>query len=155
MAPAALHPPDDWLSAYGLGTLDDPAAANVSRHLEGCPACRRWVAELPADDFVGRLREAFGAPLNHSERGEPFGGGPGGARWRLPLIGVSGARVVLVGLAIVWSVEPHDPNLVVEVPSNTDLSPVMDRELAAVPIDPRVRTAFINRGIWMIDGVEL
>jgi len=64
MAPAALHPPDDSLAAFGLGLLDDPAAADVARHLTGCAPCRRRVAELPADPFLGRLRDAVGPRAN-------------------------------------------------------------------------------------------
>jgi serine/threonine protein kinase len=60
MALAVHHPPDDSLVAYGLGLLDDPAAADVARHLDGCPSCKRRVAELPADSFVGRMRDAVG-----------------------------------------------------------------------------------------------
>jgi anti-sigma factor RsiW len=61
-APHALHPADQTLSAYGLGKLDDAAAEWVNQHLESCPACRRRVAELSADSFLGRLRDAQAQP---------------------------------------------------------------------------------------------
>jgi serine/threonine protein kinase len=60
MAAAVSHPPDPLLAAFGLGTLDEPMADEVARHLESCPDCRRRVAELPADDFVVRMRAAVG-----------------------------------------------------------------------------------------------
>src|SRR5262249_27469909 len=34
----------------------------VNQHLESCPACRRRVAELSSDSFLGRLRDAQGRP---------------------------------------------------------------------------------------------
>jgi serine/threonine protein kinase len=76
MAPAALHPPDDSLAAYGLGQLADPVADEVARHLEACPACRRRVADLPADDFLGRLRDAAGAKADTSRPNESVPDGP-------------------------------------------------------------------------------
>jgi len=56
------HPTDKTLNAYGLGKLDDPTAQSVHKHLESCPDCRRRVAELTSDSFVGRLRDAQGRP---------------------------------------------------------------------------------------------
>ena len=53
----ALHPADETLHAYGLGKLDDPSAEEVNRHLEACPDCRRRVAEMSADSFLGRVRD--------------------------------------------------------------------------------------------------
>jgi serine/threonine protein kinase len=60
--PPTSHPSGDDLVAYGLGRLDDAAAGAVSRHLEACAGCRRRVAELSADSFLGRVRGAFGVP---------------------------------------------------------------------------------------------
>ena len=56
------HPTDQTLYAYGLGKLDDAAAGSVHRHLEACPDCRRRVAELSSDSFLGRLRDAKARP---------------------------------------------------------------------------------------------
>jgi len=61
-AQVAQHPTDQTLSSYGLGKLDDGLAESVNEHLESCPACRRRVAELTSDSFVGRLRNAWGRP---------------------------------------------------------------------------------------------
>src|SRR3954454_5993188 len=61
-APPALHPTDQTLATYGLGKLDDPSAESVHAHLEGCPDCRRRVAELSSDSFLGRLRDAQARP---------------------------------------------------------------------------------------------
>ena len=53
-----LHPTAEILQAYGLGRLDDASAEAVYKHLEDCPDCRRQVAEMSPDSFLGRLREA-------------------------------------------------------------------------------------------------
>ena len=52
------HPTDQTLSSYGLGKLDDASQRAVDDHLEHCPACRNRVAELSADSFLGRIRDA-------------------------------------------------------------------------------------------------
>jgi serine/threonine protein kinase/WD40 repeat protein len=54
----ALHPTDQTLHDYALGRLDDTAAESVGTHLEGCTDCRRRVAEVSSDSFLGRLRDA-------------------------------------------------------------------------------------------------
>ncbi len=61
-ATAAAHPTDQILQSYGLGKLDDALAQTVNIHLESCPACRRRVAEMSSDSFLGRLRNAQGSP---------------------------------------------------------------------------------------------
>ena len=53
----AAHPTDPILKAYGLGKLDDASSASVSKHLESCDSCRRKVADLSSDDFLGRLQK--------------------------------------------------------------------------------------------------
>ena len=55
---ASVHPADETLVSYGLGKLDDTLAESVNKHLEQCVPCRRRVAELSSDSFVGRLRDA-------------------------------------------------------------------------------------------------
>ncbi len=52
------HPTDRTLGSYGLGKLDDGSAKAVNKHLEQCSDCRKRVAELSADSFLGRIREA-------------------------------------------------------------------------------------------------
>jgi hypothetical protein len=52
------HPTNQILSSFGLGKLDDRLAGAVSKHLERCPDCRKRVAELSADSFLGRVRDA-------------------------------------------------------------------------------------------------
>jgi serine/threonine protein kinase len=52
------HPTDRTLSSYGLGKLDDASSKIVNQHVESCPDCRRRVAELSSDRFLGRLRDA-------------------------------------------------------------------------------------------------
>jgi serine/threonine protein kinase len=58
MNTSTSHPTDQALRACGLGRLDGVPAASVHSHLEGCPECRRHVAELSSDSFLGRLRDA-------------------------------------------------------------------------------------------------
>ncbi len=58
----ANHPTDQSLHAYGLGKLDDALAESVNKHLESCEDCRRRVAELSSDSFLGRLQDAQGRP---------------------------------------------------------------------------------------------
>ena len=57
-AVTSLHPTDQTLSSYGLGKLDDRLAEAVNEHLEQCPDCRKRVAEMSADSFLERVREA-------------------------------------------------------------------------------------------------
>jgi hypothetical protein len=66
------HPTDETLSSFGLGKLDDRPAEAVSKHLEQCPECRMRVAELPADSFLGRIRDAQEAA--HSLLGQSLTG---------------------------------------------------------------------------------
>jgi serine/threonine protein kinase len=61
-APAAVHPSDQTLQSYGLGKLDDLLAEAVGKHLKECDPCRRRVAEVTSDSFVGRLRDAQARP---------------------------------------------------------------------------------------------
>jgi formylglycine-generating enzyme required for sulfatase activity/serine/threonine protein kinase len=57
-APTPVHPTDQTLSSFGLGKLDDGPAEAVNKHLEQCPDCRKRVAEMSADSFLGRIRDA-------------------------------------------------------------------------------------------------
>jgi serine/threonine protein kinase len=57
-AASSLHPTDQTLSSYGLGKLDDRLAEAVNQHLEHCPDCRKRVAEMSADSFLARVRDA-------------------------------------------------------------------------------------------------
>jgi serine/threonine protein kinase len=52
------HPTDHSLSSFGLGKLDDGPAEAVNKHLEQCPDCRKRVAEMSADSFLGRIQDA-------------------------------------------------------------------------------------------------
>jgi serine/threonine protein kinase len=61
-APAPVHPSDQTLQSYGLGKLDDLLAEAVVKHLKECDSCRRRVAEVTSDSFVGRLRDAQARP---------------------------------------------------------------------------------------------
>ena len=52
------HPTDNDLAAFGLGKLLGPTADTVVAHLETCVDCRRTVASLSADSFLGRSKDA-------------------------------------------------------------------------------------------------
>jgi hypothetical protein len=73
-APTSVHPTDQTLSSFGLGKLDDGPAEAVSRHLEQCPDCRKRIAEMSADSFLDRLREAQ-KPSGRSTSGDSRAGG--------------------------------------------------------------------------------
>src|SRR3954449_9932399 len=55
---AVKHPSADALRAYALGQVTPIAAKGMASHLESCPDCRRYVASLPPDTFLDRLRAA-------------------------------------------------------------------------------------------------
>ena len=57
-AAMSSHPSDQTLSSYGLGKLDDGLAEAVNKHLEQCQDCRKRVAEMSADSFLERVRDA-------------------------------------------------------------------------------------------------
>ena len=52
------HPTDQTLNSYGLGKLDDASERAVNDHLEHCLDCRKRVAEVSADSFLSRIRNA-------------------------------------------------------------------------------------------------
>jgi eukaryotic-like serine/threonine-protein kinase len=52
------HPTDEALKSFGLGKLEDASSEAVDHHLEKCSACRKRVAEMSADSFLGRVRGA-------------------------------------------------------------------------------------------------
>ena len=57
-AAPSLHPTDQTLSSFGLGKLDDRSAEAVNEHLMECSDCRKRVAEMSADSFLERVRDA-------------------------------------------------------------------------------------------------
>ena len=73
-APAAVHPSDETLQSYGLGKLDDMLAEAVGKHLAECDSCRRRVAEITSDSFVGRLQNAHARPETVSPVGSSLAG---------------------------------------------------------------------------------
>ncbi|MGH7227101.1 MAG: protein kinase domain-containing protein, partial [Gemmataceae bacterium] len=58
MPEAVIHPTPEELAAFGLGKLPERAAAAIAAHLESCPACRKAVANVPPDSFLGKVRAA-------------------------------------------------------------------------------------------------
>ena len=77
-APPSLHPTDQTLQAYGLGTLDEGTSASVDSHLAECSDCRRRTAEMSGDSFLSRLREAHQASGTKGQVGSRSMGGPKG-----------------------------------------------------------------------------
>jgi formylglycine-generating enzyme required for sulfatase activity/serine/threonine protein kinase len=69
-AAPSLHPTDQTLSSYGLGKLDDRSAEAVNEHLMECSDCRKRVAEMSADSFLQRVRDAQ-KPAGQSTSGQP------------------------------------------------------------------------------------
>jgi hypothetical protein len=65
-------PPESMLSDFGLGKLDAANAETISKHIETCADCRRRVAGVSGDSFVGRLREAGGAAPPAARRERTF-----------------------------------------------------------------------------------
>ena len=63
-ASAKMHPSDQTVRFFGLGKLDDAAGESVRKHLEGCPDCRRRVAEMTGDRSFDRLRGGTGEPAS-------------------------------------------------------------------------------------------
>ncbi len=61
-ASGSSHPSEQTLRAYGVGKLYGALADSVRSHLDVCGDCRQRVAELSADTFLGRLREAQKGP---------------------------------------------------------------------------------------------
>jgi len=78
-AAPSLHPTDQTLSAYGLGKLDDCSAEAVNEHLMLCSDCRKRVAEMSADSFLQRVRDAQ-KPSGKSTSGPTQAGGTQGGR---------------------------------------------------------------------------
>jgi serine/threonine protein kinase/formylglycine-generating enzyme required for sulfatase activity len=79
-AVSTAHPTRQVLTSFGLGKLDDRLAEAVQQHLDSCLDCQRQIAELPADSFLGRVREA-----QHN------GTNSGGA-WSKSSVGTSGSE---------------------------------------------------------------
>ena len=73
-AAPSLHPTDQTLSSYGLGKLDDRSAEAVNEHLMECSDCRKRVAEMSADSFLERVRDAQ-KPSGKSTSGQSQAGG--------------------------------------------------------------------------------
>src|SRR5207248_2103234 len=57
---AMICPEPEVLQAYGLGKIDDASAEVVLKHLESCPQCLKFVADISGDSFLARLWEAQG-----------------------------------------------------------------------------------------------
>ncbi|MGP0069739.1 MAG: protein kinase domain-containing protein [Isosphaeraceae bacterium] len=72
-ASQTIHPTDQTLQSYGLGKLDDLLVEVVSQHLDSCADCRRRVAELSSDSFLGKLRDGQGRPGASDPMGSPTG----------------------------------------------------------------------------------
>jgi len=70
------HPTDQTLRAYGVGKLYGDLADSVHSHLGACADCRQRVAEVSADTFLGRLRDAQVRPESPAPVGPSLAGLP-------------------------------------------------------------------------------
>ena len=61
-ASGSSHPSDQTLRAYGVGKLYGSLAESVHSHLSDCGECRQRVAEMSADTFLDKLRDAQARP---------------------------------------------------------------------------------------------
>jgi hypothetical protein len=52
----SAHPEREHLFAFGLGRLEEPAAAVVQRHVEECAHCRELLEQVPADSFLTKVQ---------------------------------------------------------------------------------------------------
>src|SRR5258708_20883294 len=41
-----IHPASVTLERVGVGGLPDPASTDISKHVDACPQCKRFLAEL-------------------------------------------------------------------------------------------------------------
>jgi len=73
-AATAVHPTDQTLQAYAFGRLEGASAASVDSHLAFCADCRQRVAEMSADTFLDRLRDAKVQPESPAPDRPPFAG---------------------------------------------------------------------------------
>jgi hypothetical protein len=69
-AASSGHPTRQVLSSFGLGKLSEALAGIVQEHLERCPDCRRRVAEMSADSFLARVRDAQARDTSTDGRSE-------------------------------------------------------------------------------------
>src|SRR5262249_12691145 len=58
-----LHPQNDELKAFVLGTLDDEESyLHVEQHLPDCPTCQEAAAVVPADTLIKLIRRGHARP---------------------------------------------------------------------------------------------
>jgi hypothetical protein len=55
MPDTSTHPSPQALALFGYGKLSEAQTAAVAAHLETCPDCRKAVASLPPDSFLGKI----------------------------------------------------------------------------------------------------
>ena len=55
MPEISTHPSAQALALFGHGKLSEAQAATVAAHLETCADCRKAVAGLPPDSFLGKV----------------------------------------------------------------------------------------------------
>jgi formylglycine-generating enzyme required for sulfatase activity len=69
-----IHPSDQTLRAYSVGKLYGNLADSVHSHLSACDECRERVAEMSADTFLLRLRDAQPPPDSPASVAAPIPG---------------------------------------------------------------------------------
>lgn len=108
--PQACDRYEGWIALAVGGDLDDGRGAELLHHLDGCPRCRRFAADLeeardalrrslvPPDDeaIFARIRTGVRREAVGSKRVLPFR--PPGWRRALPALAVAATLVAAVGL---------------------------------------------------------
>jgi hypothetical protein len=75
-AQLGMHPSADALRGFSADKLDDPTAAVMMNHIDGCPDCCRAAAAVSGDDFLRHLRQARSRSSTPAAGESPAGTAP-------------------------------------------------------------------------------
>jgi hypothetical protein len=123
---------------YALGLLDEPERIDLERHLEGCDACRRLVAQCESDvTEIAAAQPRLQAPPQLLKRLGTIAGGPPPRRLRAPsYLAVAAAFVI----ALLPSAYFFQENLRMHDAMG------MDSEVMSRLSSPHRTVAFLGRG---------
>ncbi|MCA9687133.1 MAG: zf-HC2 domain-containing protein, partial [Myxococcales bacterium] len=91
------HPTDEALAAFLDGTLDEADRKAVIAHLDSCPRCFEWVAEVSAS-----LAEEPAQPQAVAEGRSPTPAAEPTIRRFAPPIALAASLALTIGLASLW-----------------------------------------------------